>query len=165
MLVSDTAGELIDGNDLWYRGPVSPTSHSKPLVEKLLAAKHLEPSVLVIDDTAMNRDSIDYLGAIVKHNRHTKITIIMLFQAFTREVSPSIRNNARLMYFATAAGRPLLELIYDAIPTTHTKKEFIVAVSSKVEKYRFVYVNRESGELYYFKPDIAKAKAFVYVDH
>ena len=89
----------------------------------------------------------------------------MLFQGFTREVSPSIRNNARLMYFATTAGRPLLELIYDAIPTTHTKKGFIAAVASKVEKYRFVYVNRESGELYYFKPDIAKAKAFVYVDH
>ena len=57
MLVSDTAGEAIDENDLWYRGPVCPTSHLKPFVEMLLAAKHLEPSVLVIDDIAMNRDS------------------------------------------------------------------------------------------------------------
>ena len=76
----------------------------------------------MIDDPAMNRDSIDYLAAIVKRIRHTKITIIMLFQAFTREVSPFIRNNARLMYLATTAGRPLLQLIYDPIPTTHTKK-------------------------------------------
>ena len=86
----------------------------------------------------------------------------MLFQGFTREVSPSIRNNARLMYFATTAGRPLLELIYDAISTTHTKKS-LSRQASKVEKYRFVYVNRESGELAYFKPDLAKAEAFVYV--
>ena len=94
----------------------------KPLVEMLLAAKLLEPTVLVIDDPAMNRDSIDYLAMIVKRIRHTKITIIMLFETFTREVSSSIRNTARLMYFATTTGRPLLELIYDAIPTTHTKK-------------------------------------------
>ena len=88
----------------------------------LLAAKLLEPTVLVIDDPAMNRDSIDYLAMIVKRIRHTKITIIMLFQAFTREVNPSIRNNARLMYFATTAGPQLLELIYDAISTIHTKR-------------------------------------------
>ena len=94
MLVSDSTGEAIDGNDLWYRGPVSPTLHSKPLVEKLLAAKLLEPTVLVIDDPAMNRDSIDYLAAIVKRIRHTNIIIIMLFHGFTREVSASIRNNA-----------------------------------------------------------------------
>ena len=81
----------------------------KPLVEMLLAAKLLEPTVLVIDDPAMNRDSIDYLAMIVKRIRHTKITIIILFQAFTREVSPSIRNNARRMYFAATAGRPLLK--------------------------------------------------------
>ena len=66
---------------------MSPTSHLKPLVEKLLAAKFLEPTVLVIDDPAMHRDSIDYLAAIVTRIRHTKITIIMLFQAFIREVS------------------------------------------------------------------------------
>ena len=67
------------------------------------------------------------------------------------------------MYFATAAGRPLLELIYDAIPTTHTKKEFIAEVASQVETYRFIYVNRESGELANFKPDLANAEAFVYM--
>ena len=96
MLVSDSAGKAIDGNDLWYRGPVSPTSYLnlKPLVEKLLAAKHVEPTVLLIDDPAMNRDSIDYLAAIVKRIRHTNIIIIMLFHGFTREVSASIRNNA-----------------------------------------------------------------------
>ena len=80
MLVSDSAGEAIDGNDLWYRGSVRPSSELKPLVEKLLAAKLQNPTVRLIDDPAMNHNTIDYLQMTtfrrsnVKFNRQTHPT-------------------------------------------------------------------------------------------
>ena len=123
-LVSDSAHQAVDNNDLWYRSPVTTSSNLRRLVDGLLNAKLLDPVVVIIDDPNMDRSTIDYLSALVKKIRHTKITIFILFQSFTREISPSIRNNARIIYFAAKSGRPLLELIYDAVPTKHTKKEF-----------------------------------------
>jgi hypothetical protein len=162
LLVSDSAAEAVDSNDQWYNGPITKTQNLQALMEKLLAARLTEPLVLVIDDPAMDQKTVTYLSNITRRIRHTKITVFILFQKYTREISPDIRHNARLLYFSSKCGRALLETIYDSLTLKETKGDFIAGVQRAAELYRFIFSNKETGELSHFKPSLEKAQTFTY---
>ena len=88
-LVPDSAAEAVDGNDVWYKAPITPAAKLRPVVGELLDGQLLDPVVLVIVDPAIDKATIDYLAKILKRLCHTKTTVIMLFLTFTREINPS----------------------------------------------------------------------------
>ncbi len=156
LLFSDSAKEAVDNNDVWYDGKIFETAKLKEIMTNLHEKKYIEPIYLIIDDPSMEQKTINYLSQMVRKIRHSKISIIILFQAYTKEISPNIRGNSRLIYFSSTCGRVLLENIYDSLNLHDTKKDFIEGIHKIAEKYRFVFVDKETAEIKHFKPELIK---------
>ena len=154
LLFSDSAKIAVDKNDLWYNGPIMETSRLSFIIKDLTSKKYIEPIYIVIDDPSMDQSTIKYLSEISRKIRHTKISIILLFQKYSKDISPDLRHNARLIYFSSKCGRALLESIYDSLNLHETKKSFIERIHKIAERYRFVFVDKETAEIYNFKPEL-----------
>lgn len=154
ILVSDSAKMSVNKNNIWYDGPIFETKDLVKLLTSLFDNNYIEPIYVVIDDPTMEHATIKYLSQIVKKLRHTKISVIMLFQQFTTEISPAIRCNARLIYFSSMCGRPLLELIYPPLDLDEKEQEFIKSVHKLKEKYRFIFREKENNIICHFKPEL-----------